>query len=109
MTGHEIELAVCDAVIRHEVRGVGLSVDDFTDGYARQIWAAVLDLYAGGGTPSLRAVHAQMLRRGSHLNDYDAIRLMALPLGHLVDLEDLVAIVVGNGHRRSSHLARWAA
>lgn len=95
----ELELQLLDVVLRHEVPGVRLDVDDFTNAYARQVWAAVLDLYARNERPTVLRVHVQMLRRGHHRDDRDAVRLMALPLGHLADLIDLVAIVNENGRR----------
>ena len=109
MNLHEIELALCDIVIRHGVQHVGLSVDQFTAPYARQVWASILDLYARDEAPTLRGVHAQMLDRGHHIDDRDAARLVFLPLGHLADIEDLVAIVSERGRLLSLRIDRQAA
>lgn len=102
----ELEAQLIDVVLRHAVVGVGLDVEDFGYGWHRQIWQAVLDLYARNETPSVLGVHAQMVRNGHHHNDGDALHLLCiLPVGCLVDLEDLAGLVAENGRLRRLRLA----
>lgn len=111
MTETELEGALIDVVVRHGVGPIGLSVDAFNDPYYRSVWAALLDVWATGDTPSVRRVHAHLLQRGAHRNDYDGHRLAGIwPYGHLADLEDLVAILAENYRRRRTFLERrWVA